>query len=365
MKKIILLLCLLLSVSLLRAQLNNTLLSDHHHIDSLQAKQFGLMLSSFNYLRNTEYFNPIESGQTLFGSQLTPGLWLQTSHNTKLRAGVFLDYAFGSPGLQQVLPVISLLYGGRRGTFIFGTLNGATAHRIIEPLFNINSAVENRIEQGAQFTLNRKNLFLDAWINWQSHMPYRGNTHERFTAGLNLSPQKSFSNGWTLGLPLQFMLFHKGGQLSTDSTDQYSAVNVAVGLQMIKPFTTRNTLQLEYYFAAANRDISEKPFGTAHYTNLSLTQRELTFMLSHFYGNDFNATQGTSIYQSQSRDHPDVFYKNRHLLFFRLMYNKALNKQLNISARLTPFYDFNFRETEFSYSLYLFYRFDYSLGKVK
>jgi len=343
-------------------QLNNTLISDKEMPDTLNNGQWGFTIQNFNYLRNTEYFNDIESGQTLFGSQLAPSLWLQANPSTKFRGGIFLNHSFGSGRIENIVPVISLMHESKYGTFVFGTLNGATSHKIIEPLFNINRAIENRIEQGAQFFIHNDNLFLDTWINWQNYLPWNGNMHERFTAGVNINPVVNFEKGFRLGFPFQFLLIHKGGQLSSDSTRQYSAINGALGLAANWELSQKSNVNWDYYFLFSKNDIRLDKTGTAHYSNLSFERQHFTLMFSWFRGVDFNALNGTYIYQSQSRNDPDLFLRNRELLFLRLMYNRFLNDQLRLSARFEPFFDFYSGEVDFSYSLYLVYRFETSTG---
>lgn len=362
LKVIVCILVLVFATSHTFPQINNTVISDREMPDSTNDGHWGISVHNFNYLRNTEYFNEIESGQTLFGTQMTPYFWLQANSSTKIRGGFFANHTFGSGKIDKIVPVISLMHTSKYGTFVFGTLNGATSHKIIEPLFNINNAIENRIEQGAQFFTETDNLFLDTWINWQNNLSWNGDDHERFTAGMNVSPAVNLDNGFRLGFPFQFLLYHKGGQLSTDTTRQYSAMNGAAGLSLDWVFSRGRNIHWDYYYLLSKNDARSDKTGTAQYSNLSFHSNDFTLMFSWFRGLDFYAKNGTYIYQSQSRNYPDLFLRNRELLFLRLMYNRHLNDQLRLSARFEPFYDFYSGKVEFSYSLYLVYRFETSTG---
>ncbi len=363
LKTILCLLFFTISIGYSFSQLNNSVISDKFRPDSIDAGNWGLATHSFNYLRNTEYFNQIESGQTLFGSQLIPSLWLQANKSTRLRCGISINHSFGSHKIDNISPIISLSHTSNSGTFIFGTINGALSHQIIEPLFNVNNAIENRIEQGAQFFIDNDNFFLDTWINWQNYLPWKGDEHERFTAGFNILPKiKIDDNDLYLSFPVQLLFYHKGGQLNSDTTKQFSSVNGGAGLQVSWEFFPGNFINWDYYSLLSNNEIGNDKIGLGQYSNLSYDSQSFTLMFSWFRGNKFQSLDGTYIYQSQSRNDPALFLPQRELLFLRLMYNRALDEELHLSARLEPFYDFQSEKAEFSFSLYIVYRFGTAAG---
>jgi hypothetical protein len=363
-KQLVFLWCFCLLGYDLFAQIDNTFISDNDHADSTQAGKWGFSISNFNYLRNTEYFNAIETGQTLFGSQLSPVLWVQTNKNNKIKAGVFLNHFFGTETVYPIRPIFSLMHQRQNHQFIFGTLNGATSHQMAEPIFNINNAINQRIEEGAQYRFNSSWLFAESWINWQQFMPYRGKNHERFTVGLNIKPKKNFKNGLTVAIPVQAMLAHKGGQLSADSTPQYSAISGAFGAQVSRIFNGKTQFTFTQLVLFTKRDVGANAFGDALFSHAEFKRKNLSFMLSYFNGNNFNALNGTAIYQSFSNDNGLQVVLNRQLFFFRLFYEKEIDNNLMLSARAEPFYDFNFKQVEYAYSLYLFYRLNTAFGKI-
>jgi len=124
--KLSLVLGLMLLHATLFAQINNTTLSDEILINPNDSGKFGITVSNFNYLRNTEYFNNIEFGRTLFGTQLHPRLSYQPNALTTIQAGVFLQQDFGAvPSLTRVLPTFSVKLKSKNNqrAFIFGTIN--------------------------------------------------------------------------------------------------------------------------------------------------------------------------------------------------------------------------------------------------
>jgi hypothetical protein len=164
MKKLLVFVLQVLFVVVAKAQINNSMLNDEININPNDSGKFVVTVSNFNYLRNTEYFNNIELGRTLFGTQLHPRLSYQPNAQTTLQAGVFLQQDFGAvPSLTLVLPTFSVKLKSKNNqrAFIFGTLEGALAHQLIEPLFDINSAILRRVENGAQFKINTKNIWFE------------------------------------------------------------------------------------------------------------------------------------------------------------------------------------------------------------
>jgi len=385
--KYILFLWLLLPFAKTIGQINNNALSDEITLNAADSGKFGFDLTNLNYLRNTEYFNAIELGRTLFGNQLHPRLTYQPNANTTLQAGVFLQHDFGAtPQLSEILPTFSLKIQSknRKRAFIFGTLEGALSHQLIEPLFDINSAILRRVENGAQFKLNTKNVWLDTWINWERFIE-RGSPHkEQFTAGFNshfvlfqnatentkqLNPNdaelQSGKSGQLLSTILQFTAHHRGGQIDADTSNMVMQLNGAAGFsyQLITP--NQHKIRAEAYGVIYQENTNSGFYayrnGTGFLTHISLEQNGFTINPTYWYGNGFIADRGTTIYQSVSLDKPGHVEKIRQLFFVRFLYAKSLGPNLLLNARFEPYYDLNNRLFEFSYSVYLSYRFNKSI----
>lgn len=349
------------------AQINNNALSDSITVLKTDSGKFGIDISSFNYLRNTEYFNNIELGRTLFGSQLHPKLFYQPLPNVVIQTGIFLQQDFGAiPYLNKITPTLSLKITNSKQTqaFVFGTLEGALAHGMIEPVFNINSAIEKRIEQGAQYKITTPRLFFDSWINWERFIKHGDAHQEQFTAGLNVLPTVYKSkNGLSIAPNAQLLVFHKGGQIDTDTLNMVLISNSALGVIVKKSFIKNNS-ENEFGMSSYWVNHTEKTnsgyyafrSGTCYYQNIWATHNKLTAMLSYWSGNGFIAPNGTPIYQSVSADKPTTSQTNRNLLFMRLLYSKPIGNVLNLNARVEPVYDLDSKTTEFSFSLYISYK---------
>jgi hypothetical protein len=354
------------------AQLDNRLLSDKITLNETDSNRWGLSVSSFNYMRNTEYFNDIELGRTLFGYQLNPSLFIQPNDHVKLQAGVFVQSDFGgTPSYTKVSPTFSLKIKNKNTSFIFGTLEGALAHRMYEPLFDINSAIERRIENGFQLKHESDKTFFDLWINWEKFIERGSPYKEQFTAGINYTPVLiSNDNGFSVSVPLQGTTFHRGGQIDTDSSNMLMVFNGGAGIVFNKKwgnaFLSQMQLDAMSFSFVENTNSGYLPYknGQSFMGNISATSHNLTFMVSYWNATNFIAPRGTTIYQSMSIDKPGFAEGNRQLIFVRLLYAKPLADGLTITARLEPVYDVKASLLDYSYSLYLSYKLDSRFGKL-
>lgn len=357
------------------AQLDNSLISNKITLNTSDSNTWGVTVNNFNYLRNTEYFNDIEVGRTLFGYQLNPSLFIQPNSRMKLQAGVFVQSDFGgNPGYNKVLPTFSLkITTGKNnaGRFIFGTLEGALAHRLIEPLFDINTAITNRIENGAQYKIETAKHFGDVWINWERFIERGSPFKEQFTAGFSFQ-HKLFehSNGLYASLPYQFLAHHRGGQIDTDSSNMTMQFNGAIGLQIgqvTKGWIDEWRIESYNTFYLENTNSGYFPYreGNGMYSNLFIRKGGLGMMASFWRGDKWMAPRGTNIFSSVSLDKPGYTEPIRQLIFVRFLYNKSLADGLNISARFEPVYGIKSSLLDFSYSLYLSYKLDQCFGKLK
>ena len=372
-RNVIFSICLLLT-SVAFGQLNNSLLSDRITLNAADSNRWGITLNNFNYLRNTEYFNDIEVGRTLFGYQLNPSLFIQPTEHVKLQAGVFVRSDFGgNPVYTEILPTFSLKLKYNNTSIIFGTLEGALAHRLYEPLFDINSAIERRIENGFQLKHESDHNFLDVWLNWEQFIERGSPYKEQFTAGLNYTPVMLDNEaGFKLSVPLQGTAFHRGGQIDTDTSNLIMVFNGAVGLEAKQEFESGFLRLLKadvvsvYYQENSNSGYFPYRSGQGQMANLYAESRMgLGLMLSYWQGYQYIAPRGTTLYQSVSLDNPGLTQPNRELIFVRFLYHKTLANNLHLSARLEPVYDVKASLLDFSYSLYISYSLQQGFGRLQ
>ncbi len=376
-----------------KAQLNNSVLSDEWQMNRADSGKVSFQLSNLNYLRNTEYFNKIELGRTLFGVQVHPRLAYQPNAQTTIQAGVFLRSDYGAtPTVNQIIPTFSVKLRSKneRRTFIFGTLEGALSHQLIEPLFDVNATILRRIENGAQYKYNSHKLGLDTWINWEKFIERGSPYKEQFTAGLNLNVSlfqqlaidvgtdsvmvnnpiinyRNLKKYHALKPILQFTAHHRGGQIDNDSSNMVMQFNGALGLAYHIGKLNAYHIQAEAYgvFYRENTNSGYYPYrrGNGFFAHVSITKKAVTFAPSFWRGKGFIADRGTSIYQSVSVDKPGYTEKVRDLLFLRVFYTQKLAPDMLLNVRFEPFLDLRNKGMDYSYSVYISYRLHKTLSR--
>jgi hypothetical protein len=346
------------------AQLDNTYLRDEVMLERKDSNLIGTSISLFNYMRNTEYFNNIELGRTLFGYQFQPKLFYQPNDHVKLEAGVFLRNDFGGINpYTQVAPTFTLKIKNDHFSFLFGTLEGALSHRLIEPMYNIEYAITKRLENGAQFKYDAPKQFLDVWINWQNFIERGSPNKEVVTAGISsMTSLYESSSGFKIKLPVQFTVHHHGGQIDTDTLNMTVQINAASGLRISQEYRNRfiKEMRLDAYYTIYHESTNSGMFpfrdGNGVYINGLIRSTLADLMLSYWLGNAYLSPIGSYIYSSQSIDKPSYTEKNRELLFVRFMREQPLFGDIYLTARVEPVYDLWNSIFDYSYSLYLSYK---------
>ncbi len=351
------------------SQINNEFLYQGLQTDSAKSGGLFLNINNNNFVRNYEFYNNFQDGYTLFGTQLEPEIVYYANPNLVLSAGVYLRKDFGNKGIYETLPKFTLKYSKNSFSLITGVLEGNVNHRYIEPLYDIERRITRLLEYGTQVKIERKKLFLDAWISWQNMIYKPSAEQEEILGGLSAN-YKVYDKDLTISVPFQLTAFHKGGQIDTVSRPLQTLLNGAVGLNISKKlngFFKRAYAENYYLFykdaSSSGLYVFEK--GSAAYVNLGFDTRFGTLLGSYFSSNGFNSLVGMPIYQSiGSKINREGFAeKNRQFLFVRYLYQKELVKNLFLDFRLEPYFDFNNPSSNFqlSNSFFLTYKQEFKL----
>ena len=355
------------------AQLPNRAFEFRRPLVAADSQKVKLGVYFLGYNKNNEYFNKITDGYTLFGMQALPYLSYQASAKVRVDAGVFARRDFGSRGFVEVDPLFTIRYQQGPFNVLFGTLEGSHNHRLIEPLYDFERVMTDRLEEGLQFLLKKPAVFADIWINWET-MIYRGSSsQEEVSGGVSFSRLLWEARGWQLKMPLQGIAYHRGGQIDINPAPLVTRVNLAGGAELERKWEHGFIRSLSFQpYVSWFRDFSNEvvlPYkdGEGIYLNVSAATRHFMAMISYWEGNEFVSIKGGGLYQSVSTNfkNPDFTQDKRQLLIFRFMLQVPISPNLEVSTRFEPHYDFGFRQFEFSHGMYLNYKTDFSLFTVK
>ncbi|MTI21058.1 hypothetical protein E1176_08510 [Fulvivirga sp. RKSG066] len=340
-------------------------------MDPLDSGKLGFGVNTFGFNKNNEYFNKIADGYTLFGYQVNPYLSYQPLPNVRFDVGIFLQKDFGANGYQSIEPTYRFKYIKHDVQLIFGTLEGSISHRLVEPLYDFEKVLIDRLENGIQLKLEKEKLFADLWVDWQK-MIFKGDPdQEEVTGGLSLDYKILDNEKLALSLPLQFVVYHKGGQIDDNPNPLQTYVNTAVGADLKLKLDGRlKALRFSNYYLFYQDFSSERllPFenGSGIYLNTTAeTDFNVELMLSYWKGHEFISIMGGQLYPSVSSTfkNPNHTEQERELLIMRFFHELKLAKNLSLTSRFEPFYDLGNSKFEFSHGFYLNYNLDYTFKK--
>jgi hypothetical protein len=388
-------LSLLLCSSVLIAQIDNRALYNEVKVDEKDSSKFYVAFTNRNILIDNEYFMKIATGYTLFCSQINTNVGYNINKFAKIEGGIFLRKDYGNPNFSIVAPTASLKLHKNGYSFIFGNLEGALSHQLIQPIFNYERIVTHPLENGLQFKIDKKRIWSDIWIDWEKQEYQNVNYKEQIGAGLSSKIMLVNRNDvFKVIIPLQGFVFHHGGQIDTNKTSLLTLLNYAAGLSFewdlskkgkfitnIRSdnywvgFDNGSTFKNVFpYYTSFNSSVDNLNYlsqpvhsGSGTYFNLTVTSKyNVSLMASYWEGNSFVAGHGGALYQSVSSI-ANTNYKenNRSLVFLRALYMKELFPNLFLDIRYEPYYDLNNSRLEFCYSAFLTYRKTFAIRKPK
>ena len=378
--KLLTLVLLLFSSGLVHAQLNNEALRQRLPVQAGNANEIRFGLYAFGFSKNNEYFNKIADGYTLFGYHLNPKLIYYPAPFVRLEAGAFLWKDFGSSGYEQIAPTFTAKIQRENWSLIFGTLEGNLNHGYIEPLYDFERVITNRLESGLQYQLQTDRVRVDAWADW-FNMLYRGEDDQEQVNGgavvaielLEREGRHTLSDSVRLTLPIQFTAQHRGGQIDASELPLLTVVNMAVGLELEKEYSQGilHRLYTKNYLVGFKDFSNERllPYEQGHgiYLNAGADTKYQDVMLSYWQGDGYIADLGGRLYQSASTTfkYPDYQQEERRLLILRLMKDIEILSNLYLTLRLEPVLDFNDPKLEFSNAFYLTFDTDFFVAKPR
>ncbi len=335
-------------------------------------------LRGSGFFRNTEYFNDLVKGSTLFGYHALPTLSLVPSERFTLQAGLFARQDFGDFARTDVKPLLSLKYSHKGFTLIFGTLEGALRHELAEPLYDFEQWINRRQEQGVQIQYWKPNrLKIDAWIDWQQATYPFASQREAFWAGTTGFLRLSDGDQWYINLPWQATAYHIGGQVDTSSASTITQLTAGLGLRLGRKLGNEKQLYAEYlYFGHSNSgnfDFIKNSTGDAHLMSFVFQRKGLQIHLNHWIAWQFYNFQGGPIYRSFSviNAEPKFNAAYRNMTWLRAGYDFILSDELVCTLRAEAYYDPSINiegqrksTVEYGYGLYLNYRIAYKLMDV-
>lgn len=346
---------------------------------SFNLEKFGLEVYNLNFIKNNEYFNFIADGLTLLGTQLHPEFVYNNSAKTQFKAGLFLIKNFGENNIETVIPTFSFNYLNKNHQYTIGNLFARNNHNLIEPMMASEKILGNEvIETGIEYKYNSDKTNLDLWMNWENYIQKNDDFREVFTMGgaTKLPILKKLS------LPIQFIYYHKGGQINKkyrDANNQDNTsnlTNASIGIEFNDLNSLKNGFSLgAYYLSHKVNSEMEYPYkkGKAYYITSSYSTKSFNFLLAYYTADKFVSAKGNEMFQTYSLksnvnywngvlDNRYIGYKEpeRSLIFSKIYYKKQLASNVVLGLQFEGYYQLN-DSSEILYSIgNKKHQFDYS-----
>jgi hypothetical protein len=350
-------------------QLNNEAFYLRYPLVAADSGKLKLHTYAMGFSRNNEYFQRFADGYTYFGYQAMSWLSYQPDARVQLWGGLFLRDDFGTNRIQELQPVFRIQARFDSLQLIFGTLQGSLNHQLIEPLYDFERVMVDRLEEGIQLLYEKERFWLDVWIDWERTIYPGSPFQERVSGGFSARTDLVEKEKLQLVMPLQMLAFHQGGQIDTDPAPLITRLNLAGGLELHRPVGKRflHSWSLQPYvlgFFDTSHEL-RAPFsrGWGLYMNAAAYTRLGGFMLTYWQGDSYIPIKGAPLFSSASSTfvNPDAVSPQRRILMLRLLNEIPIGRYLALSLRLEPFYDFGEGRLDFANSIYLNYRAGFGL----
>ncbi len=340
-------------------------------INAQDSASLFLNIKNSNFFRNDELFNIIVEGYTLTGYFINPTLSYIPHSKIKIDAGVHLLKYSGVDSYTKNFPIFRVQYQAtNKLKVVLGSLYGTTNHNLIEPIFHYEKYYTENNENGVQFLLKNKRLQSDIWINWQNFIFHGDTEQEELTGGMsNYLRLNKKDSRHKLGLPLQLIVVHRGGQINETPAYMVTRLNLAAGVSyefQIRRKLVQSIGTSHYYLSFTDMSPTKTlPYimGYGYYSQYFVRNKNLQLELSYWYGDYYSSERGAPIYRTVSTRYSNLGVGQRALGITKLSYEKNVFNQIYFGTRLETYWDFFDYQLDYCYGVYLKYNGHFLLKK--
>jgi hypothetical protein len=326
------------------------------------------------FFKNNEYFSPVAVGQTLPGVSSTLALGWQVAGKFKVELGGHAVKYSGREPLENLQAFVRLQYAiTPHFNMVLGNLYGGVNHRLIEPLYRWERQYTANPESGLQFVLHTGRWFTDVWVDWEHFIRRGDSVPEALTFGASASRVlTSEGSRFSLTVPLQLLIHHRGGQIDTSDDPMIVLGNAVTGLcsRLNTGDGFIKSVGLDVYAAGyrdryANEELRPYDKGWGVYPVFHADASPFRFMAGYWYADKFHAFEGESLFGSFDPYHPQQQLPTRNLLTCRLAFEKILFKGISVGAQVETYSDLDRGETDYSFGVHLRFNNPFALKQIK
>ena len=370
MKKFLLIFCLILTVTQLDAQTLNDLNHHYKDLDPSEVKTLNFRIESMSFFHNTEYMGDIVDGYTWTGAWLRPKLSYTFSDKLKLDVGGhFLRY-HSRDDFTVVRPWFSAQYQMfPKMKVVFGNLNLNNNQGLVKQLWEPERIMTDAPREGVQFLYQSKYLEVQNWMSWEQFILPGDPYQEHFTFGLSGRGQLFSNSATTIHVPLQVLVYHRGGEIDSSPLGVITDLNYATGLetQFKVGEGFLKSMDLNLHWVGYDCPDGPAPYGYKRGHGYSVTVAGDTrlgkFALDYWNAYQFIAPYGKRIYMSISNRDIKLSQADRSQVAFNYLMKQRILKDIEFAFQGEALYDFLTTKFSFAFGYYLVINQDFLLKK--
>jgi hypothetical protein len=323
--------------------------------------RWGTSLTALQYLKNNEYFNHLNPGETFFGVQAQGMMHYRFDSKATLSFGMLLQQEYGDVKfISKAKPIFNIRIQKKNTQFNLGNVSPNVQHGMIEPMYNYESLLTQPVEMGIQLRHNSRRWFYDGWLEWRQKLSPENNRQEMIVFGQSGEWRVWNNAGSSFSFPFQGTIFHRGGQVSGAGLSMpiTTRMNGALGAKLVflDSILTLETYRLQ---SIDNSPTPLQPFsnGWASFSNVRVKVKkyhEIAF--SYWFAREYTSTLGGTMFSNTNLQDVYLNQNSRQLIMVRYVFARPIiGKKLWIDVRVEPFYDMGYKKLEFSHGLYFRY----------
>ncbi len=367
---------LLVTGTFAKAQIDYPTFRNETTINPADSEKLSFNLYNFNYCNDTEWFGNIPLSGTLFGYELIPEFEYQVSPKLIIKAGAYLQKEFGRPNYTTLQPTFTVKYRAKHSSYIIGTLEGNNNHQYIEPIYDYKWIINERLENGFQFKVDTKPYDHDFFINWRVAIHPGDPFKEKFDLGYVGKFNVVDNARFYIGVPIQMLYSHAGGQYDTDSVPLTSLTNSALGISTVLKTDHKLLKRIVFdnyyvnYKDVSGAKVQAFKQGNGYLSHLLFDFKNVGIDMRYWNAQGYIAPRGMALFNSVSEKYPGLVEKHRELLIVSFIYDREIFKNVDFDFRVIPYKDFLEHITsgtglEYSFEMYLKYTFRKTIAKIK
>lgn len=324
------------------------------------ANHYSSIIPTHFFIKNNEYFSPYTEGFTGIGVITQPSVSYHFDEKSKLTVGVhFLKYS-GLNSFSEIIPLIrfeSQLLESLK--LIIGNIDGASKHKLSEPLYRYDLDYQNRVEYGLQVLVINNVITSDTWLHWEQFIEKNDPFPEELFVG-NVSRfalmQRDKIN---FNVRTELLISHVGGQIDQSSNPDRTLLNYsispAIGFlndEFKLTFSTgfyQSTVVNGNVMNNGQLFLSEEN-GNGLLYQLRFTYKKLEVAIGFWDATNFYSPIGEPLYFSFNDNTRELISSDRSLLTSSLHYPWQPFEYLSLDTGYRGYYDTN--ADQFDYTVY-------------